>query len=171
MDYDDKNKHKVTDAIAFAGYDQSTEPTSAAADTMGWKALTAAICVGIGGITFTTTNKIEFKITHSDDNVTYVAVTDDEVLLDYGGAAIGPAGKSDAAVGTGGIVKSIVAAHAALEHVLVGYRGKKRYVKIFADFGGTHSSTTPLGVKWFWGHPISLPQAQGDYDDSHDINL
>ena len=37
-------------------------------------------------------------------------------------------------------MKALVAAHAAAEQFLVGYRGKKRYVKLTADFSGTHGT-------------------------------
>lgn len=171
MDYDLKNRLKIMDAIAFASLD--ADAASAALNTMGFKGLSALITVGIGGITFTTSNKVEFKMTHSDDDSSYSAVTDDEVLLDLvaSAAVTGAMGKSDLVVGTGGIVKSLIAAHAGLAHYLVGYRGKKQYVKITADFGGTHSSPTPMGVKWILSHPIFYPVNQGDYDDSHAINL
>lgn len=171
MDYDLKNNIKIMDAIAFAAID--ADAASAALNTMGWKGLTALITVGIGGITFTTSNKVEFKMTHSDDDSTYVAVTDDEVLLDAvaSAAVTGAMGKTDLVVGTGGIVKSLIAAHAGLAHYAVGYRGKKQYVKIAADFSGTHASPTPIGVKWILSHGIFRPANQGDYDDSHAINL
>lgn len=149
-DYDLKNDIKVSQAIAYGSYD--ADQASAAHDSMGFKGLTAIINVGVGGITFTDTNRIDFKMTHSDDDVTYVAVTDDDVILDYG-----------LTVGTGGIVKSLVAAHAAQDRTTVGYRGKKRYQKMTADFGGTHASPTPLGVDWVDSHPISKPVNQADW--------
>ena len=42
-------------------------------------------------------------------------------------------------------MKALVAAHAAAEQFLVGYRGKKRYVKLTADFSGTHGTATLIG--------------------------
>jgi hypothetical protein len=47
---------------------------------------------------------------------------------------------ADASVGTGGIVKSLIAAHAAADTTEVGYIGGKRYLKVLADFSGTHGT-------------------------------
>lgn len=164
-DYDLKNNVKFVDAVAFASY--TTDQASAALDTMGFKGVLLKAKVGIGGITFDASNKIELKLTHSDDDVTYVGVTDDEVQLDI----VAGAGRSDLVVGTGGIVKSFIAAHAALKFYSIGYRGKKQYVKATFDFTGTHGSGTPLGAEWVLHNPVFRPVNQGDYDDSHAINL
>jgi hypothetical protein len=110
----------------------SADNTPIAIDRLGYETLMFAFGVGIGGITFTGTNKIEFVMTHSDDNVTYDAVTDDDVQ--------GVTGT------TGGIVKSLKTAHAAADITKVGYVGDRRYVKILADFSGTHGTGTPVSV-------------------------
>lgn len=146
MDYDQASGFKSLPAIAPAEY--STDQTSAALNTAShlFKALTAAIYVGVGGITFDADNRIDFEMTHSDDNSTYTAVTDDDVVLPY-----------PQVVGTGGVVKSFIAAHAAAEWLVVGYRGKKQYVKIKANFVGTHGAGTILGVMWLLGQPMSAP--------------
>lgn len=92
------------------------------------------ISIGIGGITFTGVNKIEFKVTHSNDVSTgYTDVTAADIL-----------GESGAIVT--GIVKSLVAAHAAAADYKFGYRGGKRYIKVLADFSGTHATGTPIHV-------------------------
>jgi hypothetical protein len=115
----------------------SADTTPVAIDLYAGDGATILIHVGAGGITFTTSNKIEFVLTHSDDNVTYTAVAAADVVL---GA------NADASVGTGGIVKSLVAAHATADVTVVGYIGNKRYIKVLADFSGTHGSGTPLAV-------------------------
>jgi len=92
------------------------------------------IGIGIGGITFTGANKIEFKVTHSNDPVSgFVDVTAADVL-----------GESGAIVT--GIVKALVAAHAAAADYKFGYVGGKRYVKVLADFSGTHAVGTPIHI-------------------------
>lgn len=103
-----------------------------AVDLDGYEAAMIEVAVGVGGITFTDSNKIEFKLTHSDDNSTYAAV----VAADVQGVT--PA--------TGGIIKSLVAAHAAATVNKIGYIGRKRYLKILADFSGTHGTGTPICV-------------------------
>ena len=110
----------------------SADNTPIALDRLGFETLMFTFGVGIGGITFTNTNKVEFVMTHSDDNTTFDPVTDDDV---QGVTGI-----------TGGIVKSLKTAHAAADVTKVGYVGDRRYVKLLADFGGTHGSPTPISV-------------------------
>ena len=64
-----------------------------------------------------------------------------------------------ATVGTGGIVKSLTAAHASPTVDRVGYLGNKRYLKVLADFSGTHGTGTPIAVVVAKGHPASAPVA------------
>lgn len=133
---------KTAEAIAPAVYTADTTP--AAIDLLGFDSATLAIHIGAGGITFTSTNKVEFKVTHSDDDSTYEAVTADDLLgVD--------------SVGTGGIVKALTAAHTASDVTRVGYVGTKRYLKLAADFSGTHGTGTPLSAVAILGHPLSAP--------------
>jgi hypothetical protein len=65
-------------------------------------------------------------------------------------------------------VKALVAAHAAAEQFLVGYRGKKRYVKLLtADFSVTHGTGTLIGWNWLLSHPISRPTSVTNAPLSH----
>ncbi|QDM14584.1 hypothetical protein [Tardiphaga sp. vice278] len=121
----------------------SADNTPIAIDRGGFETAMLTIGVGVGGITFTNTNKIEFVLTHSDDDVTYVAVTDDDVQ--------GVTGT------TGGIVKSLKTAHAAADIIKIGYVGDRRFLKLLADFGGTHGSPTPISVAAVLGNPRLTP--------------
>lgn len=110
----------------------SADNTPAAVDISGCDGVLIAIEVGVGGITFSGANKIEFKLTHSDDGVTFTDVDQDDVR--------------GATVAAGGIVKSLVAAHAAAEVSKIGYHGGKKFLKLLADFSGTHGSGTPISA-------------------------
>lgn len=118
-------------ALAFGPAVLDADNTPPAIDLQGFRGAQIQIDVGVGGITFTTSNKVEFKLTHSDDNVTYTAVTIDDVV-------------GLASVGDGGIIHSLTAAHAAATSTLVSYVGGKRYLKLLADFSGTHAAGTPM---------------------------
>lgn len=131
--------------IMIAPATLAADNTPAAIDLAGFNAAEILINVGVGGITFSGTNKIEFKLTHSDDNSTYTAVTDDDVL--------------GVDVADGGIVRSLVAAHAAASVTKVGYIGGKRYLKLLADFDGTHGTGTPISATIVKGHPALAPVA------------
>lgn len=136
----------VSIAVAIAAAALDADPTPPAIDLQGFDSAEIVISVGVGGITFTGTNKVEFKLTHSDDDSTYTAVTIADVLgLDL--------------VGTGGIIKSLTAAHAAAAVYRYGYVGGKRYLKLLPDFGGTHASPTPMSAICIRSDPHLAPVA------------
>lgn len=94
---------------------------------------TILIDVGVGGITFSGTNKVEFTLTHCDTvDGSYTAVEQADVV--------------GVTVGAGGIVRSLIAAHAAASVTLVGYKGRKGFLKLLADFSGTHGTATPMSA-------------------------
>ncbi|MEQ8823835.1 MAG: hypothetical protein RIC14_05630 [Filomicrobium sp.] len=136
----------------------AADNTEITVDTLNWRSAMVEMIVGIGGITFDATNKVEFKLTHSDDDTTYTAVEADDVILPFGET-----------LGTGGIIRSLVAEKAAADTaaVQVGYVGKKRYLQLLADFSGTHGAGTPIAANIVLGHPLHAPGDQGNYDDSH----
>lgn len=110
----------------------SADNTPPACDLLNQRRVEIVLGIGAGGITFDGTNKIEFKLTHSDDNSTYVNVTDADML--------GVSGISN------GIIKALTAAHAAAAFYRYGYIGDKRYLKLLADFSGTHGTGTPIAA-------------------------
>jgi hypothetical protein len=120
--------------------------TPAAIDLQGYNGALVLIHIGAGGITFDSDNKVEFKLTHSDDDTTYTAVTVSDVV-----------GLSS--VGTGGIIKSLTAAHATATVTEVGYKGGKRYLKLLADFSGTHGTGTAMAATVIKGGSDILPAA------------
>lgn len=132
-------------AVAIDAATLTADNTPPAVDLNGFDSAVIEIAVGVGGITFTGTNKIEFVLTHSDDNVTYSNVA----LADVQGPA---------AV-TNGIIKTLNTAHAAADITKVGYIGGKRYLKLLADFSGTHGTGTPIAASVAKGHPRHAPVA------------
>ena len=48
---------------------------------------------------------------------------------------------------TSGIVRALTAAHAAATVQKIGYKGGKRYIKLLADFSGTHGTGTPIAAE------------------------
>lgn len=123
---------EVVEVLPPAALTDDNTPT--AIDLKGAYAAELILEVGAGGITFSTTNKVEFKLTHSDDDSSYAAVTADDLV----GAP---------SVGSGGIIYSLVAAHAAGTVHQFGYIGGKRYLKLLADFSGTHGTATPMAAQ------------------------
>lgn len=131
--------------VAIAAASLNADPTPPAIDRRGFDAVEFLLSIGVGGITFDATNKVEFKLTHSDDDTTYVAVVQDDVL--------------GVTVGAGGIVKSLIAAHAAGAAYRFGYKGGRRYLKLLPDFSGTHGTATPISAIALLGYGHDNPQA------------
>ncbi|AJP72933.1 hypothetical protein [Sphingomonas hengshuiensis] len=122
------------EAIPPAVYAADTTP--AIIDLRDFRSATLLLHLGAGGITFSTANKIEFVLTHSDDGTTFTPVTDSDVLKD----ALAPA------TVTNGIVRALTAAHAAATIQKLGYIGGKPFAKLQADFSGTHGTGTAIAA-------------------------
>lgn len=127
----DTSKDLIVSAL-IAPAALSEDNTPAAVDVFGARDATILLCIGVGGITFTSANKVEFVLTHSDDNSTYANVTAADLV---GVDTV-----------TNGIVKSLTAAHATADVTKIGYVGGKRYIKLLADFSGTHGTATPMAA-------------------------
>lgn len=124
----------------------SADNTPGAIDLAGYGSASIVLNIGVGGITFSGTNKIEFVLTHSDDNVSYANVAAADVI----GDALLP-------VVANGIVRALTAAHAAGTVQEIGYVGSKRYLKLLADFSGTHGAGTPISAICHRGLPVVAP--------------
>ena len=140
---DNYSDHLLVEAIGAATLDADNTPQTI--DLQGYNSAVIALQVGIGGITFNATNKIEFKLTHSDDDTTYSDVTTDDML--------------GVTVTSGGIIKALVAAHAASAVYRFGYKGNRRYLRFLADFSGTHAAGTPIAAMVIKGHGYNKPEA------------
>ena len=127
--------------IANATYSADTTPVSV--DLSGYNSAAVLILLGAGGITFSTTNKIEFVLTHSDDDVTYTPVTDADIQ--------GVTGTSN------GIIQALIAPAASASVAEIGYIGARRYLRLLADFSGTHGAGTPIGAVVIRSHPYIGP--------------
>lgn len=105
---------------------------------------------GIGGITFTTTNKIEWIMKHGSvtSPAAQTAVEATDIVL--GGSLT---------LATGGIIWALTAAHAAAATNLVEYIGGERYVSIVPTFGGTHATGTPVALLARGSHARLNPPA------------
>ena len=108
----------------------------------------------MGGITFSDTDKIEFKLTAADYD------PDTGVLGSYTAVATGDvydANDDQVTVGSGGIMKSLVAAHAAAAVYRFSYIGNKGSLKLLADFSGTHGAVTPIAATVRKSHGRNAP--------------
>ena len=119
------------------------DATGTTVDRKGAQSLTFLVHVGVGGITFDGSNKIDVIMEESDDDSSWSACTDADVI---GATSI-----------TSGIVKSFVVEHAAAAVYHYGYRGNKRYARVKLDYTGTHGTGTPTSVVGVLGHLQNSP--------------
>lgn len=123
------------------------------------EAITFAMHVGAGGITFSGSNYIALKLEDSDDGSTYAVLNSaSQIVLGRNSDATqfgGQAPDSD------GFVRLIGAAHASadVDPFKVSYVGNKAYVRATIVFGGTHGAGTLVGLYAVLGHPDILPAA------------
>lgn len=104
-----------------------------------------SVSVGAGGIVFDGTNRIEFLVQESDDASTPNSVANEDLLgFSNEGAATG----TIAVVNAPGDASQVYAAQ---------YRGNKRYIRIVADFFGTHATGTPVASNVHRGYAHLRP--------------
>jgi hypothetical protein len=129
----------IEPVLTFGPVALTADATGATVDLLGFESAVIDLEVGIGGITFTASNKVEFVAEHSDDGTNWTKLEDKHVQ--------GVTGIVD------GKIKSLVAAHAAPAAYRYGYHGGRRYLRVSPDFSGTHGAATPLACAIIKGRP------------------
>ncbi len=137
---------RIGNALAIAPAVYSASPTPVTIDTAGYHSVALLIAIGIGGITFSGTNRIDFQLQESDDGSTWANVAATELT--------GPGAPSSV---SGGIILSLTAAHAAATLTRVGVISGRRYLQLTPVFGGTHATGTPLAAVAVLGNPEIMP--------------
>ena len=111
-------------------------------DLQGFEGAMAIFDIGAEGDTLSGSVKIDVKLEHSDDNSSFSAVTSSSDV-------------TDGSVDSNGIWATFDANAEAPAVVGIGYVGGKRYLRVVADFTGTHSNGSPVSamiVKGFARH-------------------
>lgn len=134
---------RMSPAITLPAQTRTTDLTGTTVDLQGFGAASIHLHVGIGGITFDPTNRLDFVMEHSDDGSAWTAVVQGEV--------------SGATVTGTGIVRALVAAKAAADVQEIDYIGNRRYIRLNADFSGTHGTGTPIGAVVVRALPDLMP--------------
>ena len=134
------NNIKIMQSIAPAVLDADANGTGV--DTQGFENVAIVIDTGVEGITLSGTNKIEFELEHSDDNSTFV----DMASADVNGT-----------LGSDGLVLTLDANAETPQVSEIEYLGAKRYVRVVANFSGTHGTGTPMSASVILGKPRHAP--------------
>jgi hypothetical protein len=126
-----KNNISVVQTIAPVAGD--ADATGASVDLQGYESCTFVINLGTAGITLSGSNKIEFELEESTDDSTWTDVTASASVI---GATPDSSGK----------IATYDASSEADSAATVAYIGDKRYVRVIANFSGTHGTATPYSV-------------------------
>lgn len=125
------------------------DPAAITVDRAGFDSVTFVLTLGVGGISFSNTNRIDFVMEHSDDGTAWDAVNATNVL--------------GAAPDASGIVLSQRSAHPNPTVHRFGYVdgivGQRRFVRLRPDFSGTHGTGTPIAAIAVLGGARNLPIA------------
>lgn len=111
-------------------------------DTQGYENVAIVVDSGVEGITLSGTNKIEFELEHSDDNSSW----SDAESADVNGT-----------LGSGGIFLTLDDNAESPQISEIEYLGSKRYVRVVANFSGTHGAGTPVSAFVILGKPRHAP--------------
>lgn len=102
-------------------------------DTADCNAVTLNVLVGESGDTLSGTVYFDYILETSEDNSTWAAVTDNDVVIGQ-------------TVDSSGIFATIDAAAEDDVVLSVGYIGYARYVRVNIDATGTHTNGTPMAA-------------------------
>ncbi len=124
---------------------RTASAVSASFDVQNYDAVAFLLNVGVVGDTWSGTNRVEATLQESDDNSTWNAVADSDMLkVVTGGQATGTFMLFNANAQAGQIY-------------ITGYRGNKRYVRVALTNFGTTSVGTAMDVIAVGGRPRTAP--------------
>jgi hypothetical protein len=130
----------VDPVVSLVPLVRSADANGTGIDTRNFRAAMILIQLGAHGITFDTTNKIAFELEESDDNSTFTDVADIDIIDPKVGVVTGTVAMFD------GVINPT-------DTALNKYRGTKRYVRVVANFIGTHGTGTSLAAHVVLGYP------------------
>ncbi len=125
----------------------TSDRISSSFDCVNSKETLIVIMLGASGDTINTTNKFEFYIQESDDNANFsnIVSTDFDLIQ---GSNIGPGFTkvTDGSIGNGHIALRTDASSELSAFYTLRYKGRKRYIRVYIDVGGTHTNGTLQGI-------------------------
>lgn len=135
--------NNISVAQSLAPAVRTADANGTGVDLQGFESATILVDTGAEGDTLSGSVKIDFKLEDSDDNSTFAAVT-----------------ASTAVIGTidsNGIFLTLDADAETPQVAKIGYTGGKRYVRVVADFTGTHTNGTPVSASVVRSHARHNP--------------
>jgi hypothetical protein len=133
-------------SLLMAPANKTADANSTGLDLQNCDDATLVFAVGAIGDTMTGSNKLELEVQESDDNSTFTAVADTDLTKVVTGAT------------NTGTVASFTSGTTGQNAVyMTGYKGNKRYVRGVANFSGTISVGTVVGVLGLTGMNRNQP--------------
>lgn len=132
--------NSVSVAQSLAPAVRTADANGDGVDLQGFESATIVVDTGAEGVTLSSSVKIDFILEDSSDDSTYSAVTSNNLV-------------TDGAVDSSGIFLTLDANAETPQVASIGYVGGKRYVRVKADFTGSHSTGTPVSATVIKGHP------------------
>jgi len=132
--------NNISVAQSLAPAVRTADANGTGIDLQGFESATIVVDTGVEGDTLSSSVKIDFKLEDSDDNSTFAAVTSATSV-------------TDGTVDSSGIFLTLDDNAETPQVTSIGYVGGKRYVRVVADFTGTHSNGSPIAASVIKGHP------------------
>ena len=132
--------NNISVAQSLAPAVRTADANGTGVDLQGFESATIVVDTGAEGVTLSSSVKIDFILEESSDDSTYSAVTSSTSV-------------TDGSVDSSGIFLTLDANAETPQVATIGYVGGSRYIRVTADFTGTHSTGTPVAVSVIKGHP------------------
>jgi hypothetical protein len=131
--------NKTAAVVSLTAANRTADTDGSTVDLQGWEsALVVAVC-GAEGDTLSGSVYIQFALEHSDDDSTWAAVAQADVV--------------DGTIASGGIFATIDDGAEAPSIHQLSYVGGKRYVRVVDERTGTHTNGTPTAAVVVKGNP------------------
>ena len=132
--------NSISVAQSLAPAVRTADANGTGIDLQGFESATIVVDTGAEGDTLSSSVKVDFILEESSDNSSWSAVTSSTSV-------------TDGSVDSSGIFLTLDDNAATPQVTTIGYVGGERYVRVTADFTGTHSTGTPMSVAVIKGHP------------------
>ena len=119
---------------------RTSDTNGTGVDLQGFESATIIVDTGAEGVTFSGSVKIDFKLEESSDDSTYTAVTSATAV-------------TDGTVDSNGVFLTLDDNAETPQIASIGYVGGARYIRVVADFTGSHSTGTPVAASVIKGSP------------------
>ena len=125
--------NNISAVASIAPVVAASDTNGSGVDLQGFESATVLVSTGVEGITLSGSNKIDFKLEDSSDNSTFTAVSSASAV-------------TDGTVTAAGIFLTLDDNAETPAETSIGYVGGARYIRVVADFSGTHGTGTPVSA-------------------------